>query len=338
MLDEGVDLRAAVGNHQVDADPFRMCAEELKTVTESVQKAVREYESSPVLKRATEYFFSLRRDRFRPVTVLLVARAAASGEEERKRLAKLAEVTEMLHIASVLHDDVLDAKDAKIRGRGINNYLGNSLSLLAGDFLLARSVTVLAELRNCEVVEKMSNVVEAMVHGEVLHYESPNSEENFADYLRKSYLKTAFLLANSAASVMTLAGKSSSNVEMAFDFVGMAYRLASDARRMNYLVSSVTSRNNLRHALAGSASGPTLYAADCSSSLRTALSRGFEGDDDSLYRAFEQIQESRGVEKTAELAMTHAGEAITAASKLTDSLHLRSALANLVNHVVKIER
>eukprot|EP00188_Purpureofilum_apyrenoidigerum_P000152 Plantae.Rhodophyta-Purpureofilum_apyrenoidigerum.ctg10594.p1 GENE.Plantae.Rhodophyta-Purpureofilum_apyrenoidigerum.ctg10594~~Plantae.Rhodophyta-Purpureofilum_apyrenoidigerum.ctg10594.p1 ORF type:complete len:360 (+),score=65.99 Plantae.Rhodophyta-Purpureofilum_apyrenoidigerum.ctg10594:185-1264(+) len=338
-LDMGINLRNTVRNHQMDADPFRMCMEELKAVTSSVQKAMREYESSPVLRRAAEHFFSLRRDRFRPVAVLLIARVAADEKNEQTQLARLAEVAEMLHIASVLHDDVHDAEDAKIRGRGINNYLGNGLSLLAGDFLLARSVTLLAELRNCEVVEKMSNVVEAMVHGEVLHYESPNSSENFEDYLRKSYLKTAFLLANSAASVMILANKSSSEIGLAFDYgkhLGMAYRLAADARRMDYLVSSVTSRQSLKLALAGSASGPLLHAADSSSSLKAALSRGFEGDGDGVYRAVEEIQQSRGIERTAELALTHAGEAISAVSKLTDSPQLQSALANLVNHVVKI--
>jgi geranyl diphosphate synthase len=69
----------------------------------------------------------------------------------RSRQQRIAEITEMIHVASLLHDDVLDHSDTR-RGIGSLNYvMGNKLAVLAGDFLLARASVALASLRNTEV-------------------------------------------------------------------------------------------------------------------------------------------------------------------------------------------
>ncbi|XP_039169532.1 solanesyl diphosphate synthase 3, chloroplastic/mitochondrial [Eucalyptus grandis] len=75
----------------------------------------------------------------------------------------IAEITEMIHVASLLHDDVLDDADTR-RGIGSLNFImGNKLAVLAGDFLLSRACVALASLKNTEVVSLLATIVEHLL-------------------------------------------------------------------------------------------------------------------------------------------------------------------------------
>jgi len=154
----------------------------------------------PVLKTVAQYLFESPGKRVRPSMVLLMAHATSlengSTEEavnpnpatitndlnfEKHLLAdtcpstkvnekqrRLAEITEMIHTASLLHDDVLDLADTR-RGRPTAHVnFGNKVAVLAGDFLLARSSLALARLRNVDVIEMLSTVIEHLVKGEIM--------------------------------------------------------------------------------------------------------------------------------------------------------------------------
>ena len=80
---------------------------------------------------------------------------------------RLAEITEMIHTASLFHDDVIDKADTRRGVPSANRAFGNKLAILAGDFLLARASVSLARLRSVETVELLSTVIEHLVKGEV---------------------------------------------------------------------------------------------------------------------------------------------------------------------------
>jgi geranylgeranyl pyrophosphate synthase len=82
---------------------------------------------------------------------------------------RLAEITEMIHTASLFHDDVIDKADTRRGAPSANGAFGNKLAILAGDFLLARASVGLARLRSLETVELLSTVIEHLVKGEVRH-------------------------------------------------------------------------------------------------------------------------------------------------------------------------
>lgn len=151
---------------------------------------------------------------------------------------RLAEITEMIHVASLLHDDVIDASPLRRGAPSAPSTFGNKLSILGGDFLLGRASISLARLRDPEVVELMSTVIANLVEGEVMqmraqasdrvpvtdmassepsdyvldHFWTPSTtpsgptRELFAYYLQKTYLKTASLIAKSARSATVLGG------------------------------------------------------------------------------------------------------------------------------------
>ncbi|KRZ99813.1 uncharacterized protein AC631_04438, partial [Debaryomyces fabryi] len=101
---------------------------------------------------------------------------------------RLAEIVEMIHTASLLHDDVIDLSDTR-RGRPSGNIaFSNKMAVLAGDFLLGRASVAIARLRNPEVIELLSTTIANLVEGEfmqlkntVMSGEDPNSITNDGD-------------------------------------------------------------------------------------------------------------------------------------------------------------
>lgn len=95
----------------------------------------------------------------------------ATFDQERGILPKqrrLAEIVEMIHTASLLHDDVIDYSDTR-RGRPSGNVaFSNKMAVLGGDFLLGRATVSISRLRNPEVVELMSNSIANLVEGEFM--------------------------------------------------------------------------------------------------------------------------------------------------------------------------
>jgi hexaprenyl-diphosphate synthase len=125
---------------------------------------------------------------------------------------RLASITEMIHVASLLHDDVIDASPLRRGQPSAANAFGNKLSILAGDFLLGRASVALARLGSREVVELLATVIANLVEGEVMQLkatsepETAPSPKGFEDYMRKTYLKTASLMAKSARAAVILGG------------------------------------------------------------------------------------------------------------------------------------
>jgi hexaprenyl diphosphate synthase len=143
---------------------------------------------------------------------------------------RLAQIVEMIHVASLLHDDVLDDSPLRRGAPSAHVKYGNKLSVLGGDFLLGRASTSLCRLGNSEVVELIATVIANLVEGEVMQIKrvhgdelrrmdgvsregarssmNPSSvrQEDWSIYLKKSYLKTASLMAKGARAAVILGG------------------------------------------------------------------------------------------------------------------------------------
>ena len=125
---------------------------------------------------------------------------------------RLASITEMIHVASLLHDDVIDSADTRRNNPSAPSAFGNKLSILSGDFLLGRASVALARLGSREVVELLATVIANLVEGEVMQLKATHEPEDrptkrgFEEYMRKTYLKTASLMAKSARAAVILGG------------------------------------------------------------------------------------------------------------------------------------
>lgn len=145
-----------------------------------------DFETAPLGKEAVQKFLATPpTDHFSPLNIIHgiqslknpLTRAAVPlpdrgvWDEDRGILPKqrrLAEIVEMIHTASLLHDDVIDHADTR-RGRPSGNVqFSNKMAVLAGDFLLGRATVAISRLRNPEVVELMSSSIANLVEGEFM--------------------------------------------------------------------------------------------------------------------------------------------------------------------------
>ncbi len=125
----------------VEAD-LRLLAENLKNLIGA---------RHPILYAAAEHLFSAGGKRIRPAIVLLVARATMHGQDITQRHRRLAEITEMIHTASLVHDDVIDESEMRRGIPAVHSRFSTQVAVLAGDFLFAQSSWYLANLENIEV-------------------------------------------------------------------------------------------------------------------------------------------------------------------------------------------
>jgi len=196
-------------------------------------------QSHPLLREAAREFFERRERAFRPAVVILVARALPMVKESDEvsiaaaRQCLLAEIVEMMSTAQLIHDTVLedgdDAAMGNVAHRVYSSSGGNKVSVLAGDFLLARCSVALSQLGDLRVVERMAAALEDMVHGNVLRREVTEKR----GYEEATRLKTSSLIANACLSAAVLAGyEPDSDVARAVyayaDALGLAYQTVAD--------------------------------------------------------------------------------------------------------------
>ncbi|KAK9313759.1 isoprenoid synthase domain-containing protein [Lipomyces starkeyi] len=242
---------------------------------------------------------------------------------------RLAEITEMIHAASLLHDDVID--DAELRRGSLsgNSAFGNKMAILAGDFLLGRASVALARLRNAEVTELISTVIANLVEGEVMQLKNTAPEDavtgvatpaTFDYYLEKTYLKTASLISKSCRSAAVLAGAREDIVDAAYQYgrnLGMAFQLVDDL--LDYTVTeSDLGKPAGADLQLGLATAPALFAWKQHPELGPMIRRKFSQPGD-VEKSRQLVTESDGVEKTRQLAKDYCDQARDAIADFPDS-------------------
>ncbi|KAJ7687423.1 isoprenoid synthase domain-containing protein [Mycena rosella] len=247
---------------------------------------------------------------------------------------RLAQIVEMIHVASLLHDDVIDTSTLR---RGVPSApaaFGNKLSVLGGDFLLGRASTALSRLGDFEVVELIASVIANLVEGEILQMKdvytpelgliaTPTaSKEAWSVYLKKTYLKTASLMAKGCRASVILGGCSQGEVwkEVAYAFgrnFGLAFQLVDDV--LDYEAGEATlGKPGGADLQLGLATGPALYAWEEHPEMGSLILRKFENEGD-VELARDLVRRSSGVARTRDLARAHSEKARELLQLLPDS-------------------
>ncbi|KAE8321088.1 terpenoid synthase [Aspergillus sergii] len=241
---------------------------------------------------------------------------------------RLAEITELIHTASLLHDDVIDNAVTRRSSSSANLQFGNKMAVLAGDFLLGRASVALARLRDPEVTELLATVIANLVEGEFMQLKNTASDEKnpvFTDetisyYLQKTYLKTASLISKSCRAAALLGDSTPQVVEAAYAYgrnLGLAFQLVDDM--LDYTVSDAElGKPSGADLELGLATAPLLFAWKQNPELGPLVGRKFSREGD-VQRARELVYQSNGVEKTRVLAQEYADKAKAAISSFPDS-------------------
>ena len=260
------------------------------------------------------------------------------GSDVWRRQAQLGQIVEMIHVASLIHDDVLDEAETRRGGEAVHKLYSNKVAVLAGDYLLARASVLLARLENTAVVQIMATALESLVAGEIMQLKSPpESLLEMESYLRKSYYKTASLICYACRSTALLGGHAyGSTVATAceeFGFhLGLAYQIQDDILDFT-AAATVLGKPALADMDLGLSTAPILYAAQEFPHLKPLVMRRFKEKGDKQ-TALEALYKSKhAMDKARALARFHAQRAIDALLRLPES-DARNALVRLTHAVI----
>jgi geranylgeranyl pyrophosphate synthase len=206
---------------------FGVIAEDLAAVEQAIQDVAEV--KTPLLKQTLRLILSAGGKRVRPALTILAARL---HENTLKRRVELAVASELLHTASLAHDDVLDISDARRGKPTINSQFNNTLAVLTGDYLFGRSGALVAGLDDPRIMGVYSRAVMELVEGEILR-PSVNGDlaQTERDYLAKIRGKTASLFAMSCETGAMLDSQDGDLVQRMHDYgmnLGMAFQIADD--------------------------------------------------------------------------------------------------------------
>uniref|UniRef100_A0A8C8JGA3 All trans-polyprenyl-diphosphate synthase PDSS1 n=1 Tax=Oncorhynchus tshawytscha TaxID=74940 RepID=A0A8C8JGA3_ONCTS len=324
-------------------DPFTLAQKDLNHLYDDIKKEL--FVSKSELKSLCDYYFDGKGKAFRPMIVVLMARACNihSNRDGSVCLCRdllpgqrsIAMISEMIHTASLVHDDVIDGSDKRRGKTTINEVWGERKAILAGDFILSAASMALARIGNNTVVSVLSQVIEDLVRGEFMQLGSKENEsERFKHYLEKSFKKTASLIANSCKAVSILVNSDPEVQEIAFQYgrnVGIAFQLVDDVLDFTACASQLgkPSATDLK---LGLATGPVLFACQQFPELHAMIMRRFSTTGD-VDRAWQYVLESDGVDQTNYLAQSYCREAIRQISLLRPSPE-RDALIRLTEMVL----
>eukprot|EP00474_Spongospora_subterranea_P010293 CRZ10751.1 hypothetical protein [Spongospora subterranea] len=299
--------------------------------------------SLPLLNSISSLVFdNAAAKRIRPSLCLLIANAlnpdkVPASDAPISKFDTVAQIAEMIHVASLLHDDVLDGASIRRDSPSVNATFGNKAAILGGDFIMARSSILLSSLESVEAVRLMATVISDLVSGEIMQLRAMNSgaiEDRISYYMAKTYNKTASLMANSCRTVAVIGGENVSTQNAVYDYgkyLGLCFQITDD-------LLDITSNEAALGKQAGAdlstgvATAPILFAAEQFPELDEMLARKFTNDGDKE-RTMDLVSKSDGVARTEELIQSLAIMACNSIKSLPESIH-HEALILLVQDII----
>lgn len=316
------------------SDILEVVADDLQNLNKNLKSIIGA--ENPVLVSAAEQIFGAGGKRLRPALVFLASRATAeiAGLKElTTQHQRLAEIIEMIHTASLIHDDVLDDSGIRRGKKTIHQTYGTRVAVLAGDFLFAQSSWYLANLENLDVIKLISKVIKDFASGEIKQVSSLfDCDVTLEDYLLKSFYKTASLVAASTKSAAIFSRQSGSITEQMYEYgknLGLSFQIVDDILDFTQ-PSEQLGKPAGSDLVKGNLTAPVIFALEEDPKLRGVIDSEFS-EDGSWEKAIELILKSGGINRANALAKEKAELAIKSLSCLPMSQY-RSSLEEIVKY------
>src|SRR5215470_5817929 len=292
-----------------------------------VEDELRGYTRSDItpISEIGEYLLTAGGKRIRPALLLLTAKMLGTVSPMDIRLAA---VVEFIHNATLVHDDIIDAADTR-RGRpSANSHWGNSMTVLAGDWLYMQTFAVALGEKNFDVLNTLIDITQKMVEGELLQLtllgKSQITKEQLLDIVER---KTAYLFSGCTKLPAIAAGMNHGSAERLAEIgksLGMAFQLVDD------LLDLTSTRDVLGKPVAsdlkeGKMTLPVFFAItnanpEDSQKVQQVLDeREFRSVD--CAEILRLVEQSDGLERTRNLAQGYARRAIQLLEEFPASIY-----------------
>ncbi len=289
----------------------------------------------PFVNRLTQQVQRYRGKLLRPKLLLLAGRA--TGELSHRHRV-LAAVVEMVHMATLVHDDVLDESELRRRHETVNRMIGNEGAVLLGDFLISHAYHLCGSIDSTHASRRIAAVTNTVCEGELLQIENRGcwemTEETYFEIIRR---KTASLTGVCCELGAWASGAEAESIEALASFgidLGIAFQIVDD------LLDLTASESDLgkpvgRDSEMGKATLPVIrFLAGASPEARAALLLETDASNtDTAARLRALLMESDAVEQASEVARSYVTSAVAALSVLPDS-HAKASLIDAAHFVV----
>ncbi len=236
---------------------------------------------------------------------------------------KLACAVEIIHNATLIHDDIIDGSE-KRRGKcTLNKKYDNRLAIIAGDFLLSSAIKQLCEIGCPKIIDNFSDCLIKLCKGEIDQYFSKNSTPSLEQYLDKSASKTASLFISALKSLADI-NNDATNCETLAKFAehyGKAFQLRDD---LNNLLDESSQKPLFSDISNGIYTAPVIFTFGENKDLSNI----------SAEKIIEKSRNTEAITKTEELIAAEIQKAKTELSKLAENEYTQ-AIRNLCNLATK---
>lgn len=292
-------------------DFFNIISKELLLTEEYLRESLPV--QSSMLKEIISYIFKAGGKRFRPALCFLTAKATGIITEKHLILAQL---TELIHTASLVHDDIIDSARLRRGRETINNLWNDKVSVITGDFLFAQASIKLGELENTEIVKIYAKVLSDLCDGEIKQYSYLfNTSISWDYYIQKSTTKTASLFSACTKSSAILNNQNSRTIsqsERFGNYLGIAFQIADDI--LDFTSNSKKIGKEVGTDLKqGIITAPTLFALNSTDErakqIKILIDSRFIDNENDFDKALRLVHELRGCEKAKQLAYDYINKA-----------------------------
>ena len=291
----------------------------------------------PLLNRITHYVVNRKGKQMRPMFVFLTAKMLSNGEINEK-VFRAASVIELIHTATLVHDDVVDDSDRRRGFFSVNALWKNKIAVLVGDFLLSKGMLLCIDNNDFDLLKLISKSVKDMSQGELLQIEKSRrldiNEEVYFEIIRK---KTASLISSCCALGAASSNASQNKIDQLASFgekIGIAFQLKDDLfdygdKKIGKPVGIDLKEKKLTlpiiYSLNNSSNSKKRWLIDCI--------KNHNNNKKVIQDVIEYVKESGGIEYTlSKLKFFHL-EALKELRNLPNNQY-KESLTDLVNYVI----
>ncbi|OLC09324.1 MAG: hypothetical protein AUH39_04820 [Chloroflexi bacterium 13_1_40CM_67_9] len=294
----------------------------------------------PVFRDAVAHLFTTPGKLLRPTLVFLASRFGP--RQDREVVLNLAESLELVHTASLVHDDVVDRAEVRRNIQTVNAKWNDDVALIVGDYLFAKAYALAAVLPKPEVISIVAQTVFALCDGELGEITATPSLPSEASYLDRIELKTASLYAACSQGAALLADAEPDHVAALGAFgtsLGMAFQITDDV--LDLVGDEADFGKTVgRDLLEGMPTLPMIYAVEERDGTGGALAARILApakSEDDVKALLSEIRRSSGPERARQRALAFHDAALGALDRLPDRPE-RDALRDAADFVVSRAR
>jgi len=291
---------------------------DLDLIEKELEKAVNS--SSDLLNEASLHLLLAGGKRLRPVFVLL---AAKFGHYEIERMMRVAVPLELIHMASLVHDDVIDDSEMRRGQLTVKAQWNNRVAMYTGDFIFARALEYITDIQKPEAHRILSYTMVEICVGEIIQIEDKfRLDQRLQDYFRRIKRKTALLISSSChlgAVVSDADPKTVIHLKRFGYYVGMSFQIIDD------ILDFTSSDKELgkpagSDLIQGNITLPILFLKDLPE-FRPALEHALSGDMTEIERIelIKRIRESDAIAKSKSISDRYLKKALKEIDQLPAS-------------------